>query len=107
MLNVRSRVELIDCTFSGQLRKAIFNGTVHEDDRLNAGQERNKFHGNDFSAMRLIAVDFRTGIDLTRQKLPSGPDYVYVPNAAEAVRQARAAVLGWGRSRPFVTEGWC
>lgn len=88
-------VELIDCTFSGRLRKGFFNGTVPEDKRAVAGRERNEILGNDLSAMTLIDVGFRTGIDLTEQKLPSGPDYVYVPEAAEAVQRARASVIGW------------
>jgi len=88
-------VELIDCTFTGRLRKAFFNGTVPEDKRTSAGRERNEFRGNDFSAMTLIDVGFRTGIDLTQQKLPSGPDHIYVAEAAEAVQRARASVIGW------------
>jgi hypothetical protein len=93
-------VELIDCTFSGRLCKAFFNGTVPEEKRTSAGRERNEFSGNDFSAMTLIDVGFRRGIDLTRQKLPSGPDYVYVPEGARAVQQARASVIRWDDSRP-------
>jgi uncharacterized protein YjbI with pentapeptide repeats len=88
-------VELVDCTFSGRLRKAFFNGTVPEDDRVTVGRERNEFHGNDFSAMTLIDVGFRSGIDLTQQRLPSGPDYLYAADAAEAVQRARASVIGW------------
>lgn len=88
-------VELIECTFGGRLRKAFFNGTVPEEKVASAGRERNEFFGNDFSEMALIEVGFRTGIDLTRQKLPPGPDYVYVPEAAEAVQRARASVIRW------------
>src|SRR5262249_54005636 len=47
-------VEMIDCTFSGRLETAIFNGTVPEDEQALIGRARNEFHGNDFSAM-----DFR------------------------------------------------
>jgi hypothetical protein len=88
-------VELIDCIFSGRLRKAFFNGTMPEGKREIAGREHNEFFGNDFSAMAFIDVGFRSGIDLTRQKLPSGPDYIYVPDAAEAVQRARASMIGW------------
>lgn len=88
-------VELIDCTFSGRMRKAFFNGAVPEDKRAMIGREHNEFHGNDFSAMTLIDVGFRSGVDLTQQQLPSGPDYLYVPDAAEAVQRARAGVIGW------------
>lgn len=88
-------VELVDCTFSGRLRKAFFNGTVPVEKRAAAGRDRNEFHDNDFSAMTLIDVGFRTGIDLTQQRLPSRPEYLYVPDAAAALQRARASVIGW------------
>jgi hypothetical protein len=40
-------------------------------------------------------VSFRTGIDLTQQRLPSGPEYLYLPVAAVAVQRARAEVVQW------------
>lgn len=90
------RVELIDCVFSGRLRGAIFNGTVPEEDRAAAaGRRRNEFRGNDFSGMELIDVAFRTGIDLTQQRLPTSPEYLYLPDARLAVEHARSAVVGW------------
>lgn len=89
-------VELIDCIFSGQLRKAFFNGSVPEEKRGNAGRERNEFRGNDFTAMELIDVTFRSGIDLAQQRLPSGPDYLYLPDAAATLQRARAEVMHWG-----------
>jgi hypothetical protein len=88
-------VELVDCTFSGRLRRAFFNGTVPEEHRALLGRSRNEFRGNDFSAMDLVAVAFRTGIDLAQQRLPSGPEYLYLPDAARAIRQARIQVTGW------------
>lgn len=87
--------ELIDCIFSGRLRGGIFSGTVREDKRGFVGRSRNEFRGNDFSEMKLENVDFRDGIDLTQQKLPSGPEYLYLPDAEEAVRRARADVITW------------
>lgn len=88
-------VELVDCTFSGRMRKAIFNGAVPEEDRALLGRDRNEFHGNDFSAMDLIDVAFRTGIDLSQQRLPSGPEYLYLPEPEAVLQRARLAVLGW------------
>jgi hypothetical protein len=88
-------VELVDCTFTGRLRRAVFNGTVLEDDRSIVGRERNEFRGNDFSGTDLIDVAFRTGIDLSLQRLPSGPQYLYVPDAPTAVQRARAEVVQW------------
>lgn len=83
------------CTFSGRLRKAVFNGTVPHDTRAMLGREHNEFGGNDFAAMDLLDVAFRTGIDLSKQRLPSGPEYLYLPAAADAIQRARAEVLGW------------
>jgi hypothetical protein len=88
-------VELIDCTFSGRLQTAIFNGTVSNELRELAGRDHNEFRGNDFSAMDLVDVTFRTGIDLARQRLPRGPSYLYLPDAAEALGRGRSAVMTW------------
>jgi hypothetical protein len=88
-------VEMIDCTFSGRLDTAIFNGTMPEDRRGMIGRASNEFHGNDFSAMDLINVAFRTGIDLTKQILPSGEDYLYRQHAASTVARAKSRVVGW------------
>jgi hypothetical protein len=88
-------VELIECTFSGRLRKAIFNGRVPEEKRPLLRRDHNEFHGNDFSAMELIEVGFRTGIDLTQQRLPSGPTYVYLPDATAALKWAKSRLIAW------------
>jgi hypothetical protein len=90
-------VELVDCTFTGRLRKIIFSGTVPRQDRQFGlfGRWHNEFRGNDFSSAELIEVDFRNGIDLSKQRLPSGPDYLYLANAADALRQAQAEVRKW------------
>jgi hypothetical protein len=88
-------VELIDCKFSGRPETAIFNGALLGDQRAMIGRASNEFHGNDFSAMNLIDVAFRTGIDLTKQILPSGDDYLYLPHAASAVARARSRVVAW------------
>jgi len=88
-------VELVDCAFSGRLRKAVFNGTVPDRERTTAGRERDEFRGNDFSAMDLVDVAFRTGIDLRQQRLPSGSKYVYLPDAANAIQRTRAEIIVW------------
>ena len=88
-------VEMVDCVFSGRLRVGFFNGAVDKEDREFLHRERNEFHGNDFSEMDLIDVAFRTGIDLTRQRLPTGPAYLYIPNAAATLEKTRSEVLTW------------
>src|SRR5207247_2907730 len=77
------------------LRGAVFNGAVPEDDRSFVDRSHNEFRDNDFSGMELIDVGFRTGIDLTKQKLPFGPEYLHLPDAPAAVQRARENVIGW------------
>jgi hypothetical protein len=84
-------VELVGCTFSGQLRKAVFNGCVPPEKRDVAGRATNQFEGNDFSRVKLVDVAFRTGIDLSKQRLPSGQEYTFLADAPSAVRRARIA----------------
>jgi hypothetical protein len=88
-------VELVDCKFGGRLRRAVFNGTIPEDKRIIIGRSYNEFSGNDFSAMDLIDVSFRAGINLAQQILPPGDDYLYLPYASAAVDRARSRVIGW------------
>lgn len=45
--------------------------------------------------MDLIDVAFRTGVDLTKQVLPSGGDYLYLPRAASAVAHAKSRAITW------------
>ncbi len=87
-------VEVIDCAFSGKLRGAIFNGTVPLENRKFANSEKNEFRGNDFSAVKFMDVTFRTGIDLTQQRLPSGPGYIYVPDPVAVLARSRQYVAG-------------
>jgi len=88
-------VEMVDCTFSGRLRGGFFNGTVPVEDRQRLGRERNEFHGNDFSQALFGDVDFRTGIDLTRQRLPEKGAYLFLPDAPAAIAAARASIAQW------------
>ncbi len=88
-------VEMVDCVFTGRMMQCIFNGTVPVEQRPFVGRERNEFHGNDFSGMDLVDVAFRSGIDLTQQRLPTGPEYLYLPDAAAALAKARSVVVGW------------
>lgn len=87
--------EFIDCVFSGRLTQCIFNGTVPEEDRAWVRREKNEFRRNDFSGCDFVDVTFRTGIDLEQQRLPNGPDYLYVPDAAAAIARARRGLADW------------
>jgi len=88
-------IELVDCIFTGRADKCIFNGTVLENRQQRAGRHVNQYSGNDFSNMELYDVAFRTGVDLDKQKLPTGPRYVHVVNAESAIAHTRAAVSEW------------
>jgi len=97
--------ELVDCLFTGRMRRSFFNGTVREELVEALGRTSNEFRGNDFSGMDLVDVDFRTGIDLSMQRLPTGEQYVYLPDAERALQRAREQVLASGRVRLWGEHG--
>lgn len=76
-LNCRN-VSFVDCVFSGVIDKGYFSGSINVD---GIGLSEVEFHGNDFSNAKLIDIDFRLGVDLARQKLPTGNQYFYINNA--------------------------
>jgi len=86
--------ELIDCVFSGMLKRSGFNGRVREPDPY-LGRERNEFRSNDFTAADLRDVAFRTRIDLDSQFLLEGSDYLLLRDAAGVLERVRQAVLEW------------
>lgn len=94
-------VELVDCVFSGCIDKGFLNGARDPlGTRLGIfertfGRKRNEIAGNDFSECDLVDFDFRSGIDLKRQRLPCGPEYLYLPDTAAAIRTGRAAIDRW------------
>lgn len=56
------------------------------------GRLRNEFRGKNFRDADLFDVDFRKGIDLSLQRLPDKPQYVYLPDAAAALNYVRGVV---------------
>lgn len=84
--------EFVDCVFSGKIRRSTFHGRVfaYEDATTRVV---NEFRGNDFSAVEFHDVGFVRGIDLSRQRLPIGDNYVYLPNAAPALATLRQKYL--------------
>ncbi len=91
--------ELVDCVLTGRMRRSFFNGTVREEFVEALGRTSNEFRGNDFSGMDLIDVGFRTSIDLSLQRLPTGEQYVYLADAERALERAREQVVASGRVR--------
>lgn len=96
-------LDLVGCDFSGAvLRQCVFWGAPTPRSAAdNPGLPRvNVVEGNDFSTARLIDSDFRYGVDLTRQKLPSGPEYAYCADGAGALVRVRRVVESWRESAP-------
>jgi hypothetical protein len=65
------------------------------DEQKAVGRKRNEFKGNDFNGCEFFDVGFRSGIDLEAQRLPTGPGYLYLRHAKEAVLATHAAVEDW------------
>jgi hypothetical protein len=110
--------EFVDCLFSGEMRRGWFNGAVGDEAMRSAlGRDRNEVRGNDFTDMELIDVSFRTGVDLKLQRIPVGPQYVFLPDAKASLQEAtriasglpdetrRAAVLSSLGSLSYGLEG--
>ncbi|HXP40183.1 MAG TPA: hypothetical protein VN833_07910 [Candidatus Acidoferrales bacterium] len=80
-----TQLEMIDCTFpETSIRQAVFHSASSTAQKGSPVRERNGFIGNDLSSADLVDVDFRGGIDLTKQILPSGPDYIYIADTGLA-----------------------
>lgn len=89
------KAEFIECTFSGRGQGLIFWGTPHGASAEQMGRSANEFRDNDFKAMDLRDSAFRGGIDLTKQRLPTGDHYLLLTEAQRSVIAARAQVSGW------------
>jgi hypothetical protein len=55
----------------------------------------NEIRGNDFSTADLRELGFQGGVDLSLQRLPTAPGYVFVPDAPAALAAVRAEVTRW------------
>lgn len=86
-------LELVECVFSGRMERGWLDAGVLEEDAVELGRERNEIRGNDFSRLKFVDFGFAGGVDLTAQKLPAGPEYVYIGDFPAAVRRAREAML--------------
>lgn len=106
-------LEFIDCVFSGRIESTVLWGVppegaaqryasdvawlATEGRQAPAGyrelvlREHNEIRGNDLSGAELHGVDFKRGVALDQQQLPTGPGYLYLPDAETAVLRALAA----------------
>ena len=87
-----SATDLIDCIFTGEIRKAVINGAA---DERKWWRRQNRIRGNDFSGARLVHTAFRRGVDLSRQNLPLDESHFVVADLATAIPSARSAIQSW------------
>jgi hypothetical protein len=85
----------VDCTFVGPISGVIFYGTSPVWIQREDPPAPNEFIGNNFSAAEFTGVEFRRGVDLSRQILPASDDYVYVDDIRKRVLAAIPIVSGW------------
>lgn len=85
------KTDIVNCKFiGGRLLDLVING--ESGGRHGEPLHVNQIEDNDFSQTSLEGVGFRRGVDLTKQVLPTGPGYIYWPDAGEAMVKARAAL---------------
>ncbi len=90
--------EFIECTFSGRLESIVFSVDPVEKD-VELGREKNSYRDNDFSGASMVDVAFRGGIDLDKQRLPVGSDYLLIKNSDSVISCALEHVRRW-RMKP-------
>lgn len=95
--------DVVDCVFSGTMKSGRGGGSFWGAPQAylsrQLGKSDNEFRGNDFSGCALVGMDFRNGVDLTLQVLPTGPQYVYVQDGLAAVDRAQPMVEAWSDDR--------
>jgi hypothetical protein len=79
--------DLIDCVFSGRMDSTQIWGRTGPDADI-YGDRTNMIVGNDFSVVDFGDIDFRFGVDLRKNVLPAGPDYMLISNAAQVLGRA-------------------
>ena len=86
----------VDCVFSGRIEQSMFYGrrTLKYPDESTLPPP-NDFIGNDFSGADLVDVSFRAGLDLRKQQLPRGGNYLLLDGWQERVARARHSIGTW------------
>ena len=101
--------DLVNNTFTGTMKAGksggSFWGAPMLYDRKNflppfllifpSRKRTNEFRGNDFSGCTIVGMDFRRGVDLRLQKLPTGYDYIYMEDGKRALEQALPKLDAW------------
>jgi hypothetical protein len=82
---IGTNLELIECTFPETvINKGVFHGRVEGSAQVRAQRTHNEIRDNDFSQTELDDVDFRGGVDLAKQRMPTGDDYLLVRDTCKA-----------------------
>ncbi|MCO1578063.1 hypothetical protein M8C13_20120 [Crossiella sp. SN42] len=100
-----NEAEFIDCVFTGTLREINFNRELDKGARGQLGRKENAYSGNNFSGATLEWVAFMGGVDLSAQQLPTGEEYLYLPDAAPVLAAAFAEVENWGEADRNTVRG--
>lgn len=89
--------EFVDCHFAGRLECVRFYGRPWGSgvDEMSPRRGLNEFAGNDFREAEMIDVAFLMGIDVAKQRWPSGEEYVRVDRIHQRLTRARTEILRW------------
>jgi hypothetical protein len=90
--------DFINCVFSGKMKGVVINGSVRRENSLKLGKVKNEIYGNDFSEVEMDDVGFRTGVDLTKQKLPISENYLYLESPTAILIRAKELISQWSES---------
>jgi uncharacterized protein YjbI with pentapeptide repeats len=82
-------VDLVECTFTGSLRRTIMWGSTQD------GRRTNEVRDNDLSGARLIDFTFRGGVDVTAQRMPAGGAGVVIADLVAIFPAVRERVVRW------------
>ncbi len=89
-----STTDLIRCTFIGRMRNGYIASMRSGFDPPSLGlKERSVIQDNDFSEVDFVHFNFKRGVDLTRQRLPTGSNYVLVLNGMQALEKVKQSLL--------------
>ena len=84
--------EFIDCVFAGDIPEAAFLG---RSPLRSTTRPQNDFRGNDFSSVRFGSVEFRGGIDLNLQRLPTNDGHAILDRRSERITIVLTEINAW------------
>ncbi|MEU7909152.1 hypothetical protein [Actinoplanes sp. NPDC049118] len=85
--------DFVDCVFSGDLPELTIAGAGYRS--YTAPLTPNEIVGNDLRDAVMLGGSFRAGVDLSRQRLPTDPRHVLIPDPATTLPAAFAVVRTW------------